>query len=104
MEMAQYIISIFRHYLPIVFSWGFSHPQPISNGLRFHVQGYIHTGLVEVLYDEGYDLFRVRTLNRNGSVKEEQEGIYLDGLVGTIDRMVERVPDYEQRVRQTYGI
>ena len=104
MEMAQYIISIFKHFLPIVFSWGFSHPQPIPNGLRFHVQGYIHTGLVEVLYDEGYDLFRVRTLNRNGSVKEEQEGIYLDGLVDTIDRMVERVPNYEQRVRQTYGI
>lgn len=102
--MAQYIISIFRHYLPIVFSWGFSHPQAILNGLRFHVRGYIHTGLVEVIYDEGYDLFRVRTLNRNGSTKEEREGIYLDGLVDTIDRMVERVPNYDQRVRQTYGI
>ena len=52
MEMAQYIISIFKYYLPIVFSWGFSHPQPIPNGLRFHVQGYIHKGLVEVVYDE----------------------------------------------------
>ena len=102
--MAQYIISIFKHYLPIVFSWGFSHPQAISSGLRFHVQGYIHKGLVEVIYDEGYDLFRVRTLNRNGSTKEELEGIYLDSLVYTIDRLVERVPDYEQRVRQTYGI
>ena len=59
---------------------------------------------MEVLYDEGYDLFRVRTLNRNGSVKEEKEGIYLDGLVDTIDRMVEKVPDYENRVRQTYGL
>lgn len=104
MEMAKYILEIFKHYLPIVFSWGFNHPQAIPSGLRFHVQGYIHTGLVEVIYDEGCDLFRVRTLNRNGSTKEEREGIYLDGLVDTIDRMVERVPDYEQRVRQTYGI
>lgn len=104
MEMAKYILSIFKYYLPIVFSWGFSHPQPIPNGLRFHVQGYIHKGLVEVVYDEGYDLFLVRTLNRNGSVKEEKEGIYLDGLVDTIDRMVEKVPNYEQRVRQTYGM
>ena len=104
MEMAKYILSIFKYYLPIVFSWGFSHPMPIPNGLRFHVQGYIHKGLVEVLYDEGYDLFRVRTLNRNGSVKEEKEGIYLDGLVDCIDRMVEKVPDYENRVRQTYGL
>lgn len=104
MEMAQYIISIFKYYLPIVFSWGFSHPQPIPDGLRFHVQGYIHKGLVEVVYDEGQDLFLVRTLNRNGSVKEERDGIYLDGLVDTIDRMVEKVPDYEKRVRKTYGI
>ena len=104
MEMAQYIISIFKYYLHIVFSWGFSNPQPIQNGLRFHVQGYIHTGLVEVIYDEGYDLFQVRTLNRNGSVREERDGIYLDGLVDTIDRMVEKVPDYEKRVRQAYGI
>jgi len=104
MEMAQYIISIFKYYLPIVFSWGFSHPQPIPNGLRFHVQGYIHKGLVEVVYDEGYDLFLVRTLNRNGSVKEERDGIYLDGLVDTIDRMVEKTDDYEVRVKTEYGL
>ena len=104
MEMAKYILSIFKFYLPIVFSWGISHPQAIENGLRFHVQGYLHKGLVEVIYDEGYDLFRVRTLNPNGSVKEERDGIYVDGLVDCIDRMVEKVPDYEQRVRQTYGL
>ena len=104
MEMAKYILEIFKHYLPIVFSWGFNHPQVIENGLRFRVQGYIHKGLVEVIYDEGYDLFRVRTLNRNGSVKEVKDGIYLDGLVDCIDRMVEKVPDYENRVRQTDGL
>ena len=103
MEMAKYILEIFKHYLPIVFSWGFNHPQAIENGLRFRVQGYIHKGLVEVVYDEGYDLFRVRLLNDDNSVKEERKGIYVDGLVDTIDRMVEKVPDYEQRVRQTYG-
>lgn len=102
MEIAQYIISIFKYSLPIVFSWGINHPRAIENGLRFAVQGYIHKGDVEVLYDEGYDLFRVRLLNANGSVKEERDGIYLDGLVDTIDRMVERVPNYEQRVKQTY--
>ena len=104
MNMAQYILEIFKHYLPIIWSWGFNRPQAIENGLRFRVQGYLHKGLVEVIYDEGYDLFRVRTLNANGSVKEERDGIYVDGLVDCIDRMVEKVPDYEQRVRQTYGL
>ena len=101
--MANYIMQIFRHYLDIVFSWGFHAPIGIENGLKFYVQGYLHKGAVEVLYDEGYDLFRVRTLNADGSIKEEQEGIYLDGLVEVIDRMVEKCPNYEARVKQDYG-
>ena len=102
--MAKYIIGIFQHYLPIVLSWGFNRPQAIDNGLRFRVQGYIHKGLVEVIYDEGYDLFRVYLLNADGTIKKVQDGIYVDGLVDTIDRMVERVPNYKQRVKQTYGL
>ena len=101
--MAQYIIDIFKHYLPIVWSWGFHAPVAIENGLRFRVQGFIYKGLVEVLYDEGYDLFRVRLLNADGSIKQEQEGIYLDGLVDCIDRMVEKTDDYVSRVNAEYG-
>ena len=102
--MAKYILEIFKYYLPIVWSWGFNRPQAIEDGLRFRVQGFIHKGLVEVIYDHGYDLFRVRLLNADNSVKEERDGIYVDGLVDTIDRMVERVSDYENRVKQTYGL
>lgn len=76
----------------------------IENGLSFQVQGYLHRGKVEVVYDEGYDLFNVRTLNADGTVKEQQDGIYLDGLVSTIDSMVEHCSDYEKRVRQDYGL
>ena len=43
MEMAQYILEIFKHYLPIVFSWGFTHPQAIENGLRFRYVDYVRT-------------------------------------------------------------
>ena len=103
MEIAKYILEIFKYYLPIVWSWGFNRPQAIDNGLRFRVQGYIHKGLVEVIYDEGYDLFRVHLLNADGTIKKVQDGIYVDGLVDTIDRMVERVPDYEERIKRTYG-
>ena len=104
MEMAKYILEIFKYYLPIVWSWGFNRPQAIEDGLRFRVQGFIHKGPVEVIYDHGYDLFRVRLLNADNSVKEEREGINVDGLVDTIDRMVERIPDYENKVKQTYGL
>ena len=102
--MANYIISIFRHYLSIVLSWGFHHPVAIENGLRFNVQGYLHRGKVEVLYDEGYDLFKVRLLNSDGSTKREEDGVYLDCLVDVIDGMVERCPDYANRVRKDYGL
>ena len=104
MEMAKYILAILRSQLMIVFSWGFHSARALENGLAFYVQGYKHTGRVEVIYDEGWDLFNVRTINKDGSVKEQQEGIYADGLVDCIDRMVEKTDDYAARVRETYGM
>ena len=103
MEIAKYILEIFKYYLPIVWSRGFNKPVAIENGLRFRVQGFLHNGLVEVLYDAGYDLFRVRLLNADGGIKQEQEGIYVDGLVDCIDRMVEKTDDYVSRINAEYG-
>ena len=103
MEMAKYILSILRTQLMVVFSWGFHSARAIENGLAFYVQGYKHTGRVEVVYDEGWDLFNVRTINPDGTIKEQQEGIYVDGLVEVIDRMVEKTDDYASRVRGQYG-
>ncbi len=102
--MAKYILAILRSQVMIVFSWGFHAAMAIENGLAFRVQGYKHQGRVEVVYDEGWDLFIVRTINRDGTIKEQQEGVYVDGLVEVIDRMVERTPDYASRVRKQYGV
>ncbi len=104
MEMALYILSILKHNIGIVLSWGFHNPVPVENGLRFNVQGFNHTGKVEILYDEGWDMFSVRILNSDGSLKEEQEGIYIDGLVECVDRLVEWCPNYEERVRGAYNL
>lgn len=73
----------------IVFSWGFHDAYPIYNGLRFKVNGYLHQGDVEVLYDEGADLFVVSILNDDGTIKQQETDIYLDCLVNVIDRLVE---------------
>ena len=104
MELANYILNIFRHYLPIVFSWGFHNPRIITNGLSFQVQGYLHTGRVEVILDEGTDTFIVRLINRNGSVKKVVEDVFVDGLVEVIDGLVEKCPDYEDRVKREYRL
>lgn len=88
----------------IVFSWGFRNPVAIENGIRFHVNAFKHTGKVEVIYNEGMDLFSVRILNKDGSLKDEREGVYFDELVGCIDRLVEWCQDYERKVCETYNL
>ncbi len=104
MEMAKYILEILRSQLRIVFSWGFNSAREIENGLTFQVQGFKHTGRIDVIYDEGGDLFIVRAINPDGSIKEQQEGIYADGLVRAIDIMVEWTDDYSSRVMNHYGL
>ena len=104
MEMAKYIMQILRTQIYVVFSWGFNSPKAIEDGLAFKVEGFLFKGRVEVLYDGGTDLFVVRLINRDGSVKKEQDGIFIDGLVDCIDRLVERCPKYEERIRKEYGI
>ena len=103
MEMAQYIISIFKHYLPIVWSWGFENAVAIKDGLQFQVNGFKHQGKVKVIYNGGNDLFDVILLDRKGNETGREEGIYLDTLVPTIDRMVDKTDDYVSRVNAEYG-
>ena len=88
MKMAEYIMTILKSQPIVVWSWGFHCPVSVSNGLRFLVEGYLHKGWVEVLYDEGADLFNIRLLENN-AVKQEETGVYLDCLVNVIDRLVE---------------
>ncbi len=73
----------------IVFSWGFHDAYPIYNGLRFKLNGYLHQGLVDVVYNEGADLFVVSILNDDGTIKQQETDVYLDCLVNVIDRLVE---------------
>ena len=105
MEMANYILRILRSQLMVMFSWDFHNPIALPNneGLRFKVQGFKFKGIVEVVYDEGWDLFNVRFI-KGGKVIDTIEEIYVDCLVDVIDDYVERVPDYEQRVAAEYSI
>lgn len=105
MEMANYILRILRSQLMVIFSWGFNHPVALPNneGLRFNVQGFKFKGTVEVVYNEGWDLFDVRFI-KNGKVIDTIEELYLDGLVDAIDRYVEKTDDYENRVKEEYSL
>lgn len=87
----------------VVFSWGFNAPTAIANGLRFKVQGFKFKGTVEVVYNEGTDLFEVKLI-KNGKVVETVEDVYLDSLVDVIDYRVEKVDNYKERIEAEYSI
>ena len=97
-------MSILRSQTMIVLSWGFHNPVAINNGLKFRVHGYLHRGWVEVVYNEGRDLFEVKTINKDGSTKQEVEDVYFDCLVNVIDELVERCENYSEKVKETYSI
>ena len=103
MEMAKYIMSILKTQLTVVWSWGFHQPMALENGLRFKVTGFKFRGVVDVIYNEGRDLFDVSFIKRNKVVKSI-DGVYFDMLVDTIDNFVEKTADYDQRVIAEYSI
>ena len=102
--MANYIIRILRTQIVIFLSWGPSCLIEIENGLVFNVNGFLHQGKVEITYNTGWDLFDVRLINKDGTVKQTIEGIYADGLVSTIDMVVEKTEHYKERVIKEYSI
>ena len=57
-----------------------------------------------MMYDEGADLFNVHYLSNKMQEVKEQQGIYFDMLVETIDNTIEKCANYEQRVKQQYAL
>ena len=104
--MAEYILSILRTKLMVVFSWGFHRPTALPNdeGLAFKVNGFKHKGWVLVKYDEGKDLFDVELRDKSLNVIRNIEDVYFDQLIHVIDHAVERTSDYEKRVKRLYNI
>lgn len=101
--MAKYIMTILKTQIVVVWSWGFHKPMALENGLRFKVQGFKFKGTVEVVYNEGRDLFDLSFIKRNKVVKSI-DGVFFDSLVEVIDDYVEKTNDYEQRVKEQYSI
>ena len=105
-EIAGYILSIFRTNPFVVMSWGIN-PASITIvevGVKFHVQGFIHTGYVQVVLNEGEDLFEVTLISEEGKTLNTIEHIFVDNLICVIDDAVEKCENYEKRISQEYGI
>ena len=105
-EIAGYILSIFRTNPFVVMSWGIN-PASITIvdvGVKFHVQGFIHTGYVQVVLNEGEDLFEVTLISEDGETLKTIEHIFVDNLICVIDDAVEKCENYQERISQEYQL
>lgn len=110
-RIASYILELMRYFPATIMSWGIDNSSYRlatdangNYGLQFRVQGFKHKGTVQILYDEGCDTFLYHLLTDTGEIVKTVEDVFLDELVSKIDREVEYVENYEQRVCQEYGI
>ena len=103
-EIAGYILSIFRTNPFVVMSWGIASITIVEVGVRFHVQGFIHTGYVQVVLNEGEDLFEVTLISEEGETLKTIEHIFVDNLISILDSEIEKCENYEERISQEYGI
>ena len=99
-EMAAYIWKILTVNPSIPMSWGVDPNSLISSedALEFHVQGFLFTGNVRVVYIEGADIFEVYLYNDDGSLHERIQDVYLNSLATVIDEKVEKTADYGTKV------
>lgn len=106
LQIAKEIWRVLRTAPNIVMSWGLNPDtvRAIEYGLRFHVQGFKHTGYVEVRLNEGADLYEIYLYDESGELKETHTDIYVDQLIDTLDTAIEYTgSDYMKKVDETYS-
>ena len=105
MKMCLYIMRILSCKPNVVMSWGVCKFKALQGdeGVMFHVQGFKFNGWVKCVYDLGADLFNIFYIDNKGETQKIQKGIYFDELVDTIDLEVEKVANYNQRVKELYS-
>lgn len=74
LELAKYIWSILKSNLPVLMSWGveIETVKVITCGLEFRVNGFKHTGKVQIVLNEGADLFEVYLIGEDGEIRERE--------------------------------
>ena len=106
LKLAGYIWSILKTQPVIVMSWGVDMDtiKPVKGGLEFHVQGFKHTGMVQIILDEGKDLFEIHLIPDSEGERKIIEDVYFDMLVSIIDENVEKTEKKKKRISDTYDI
>jgi len=98
---AKYIMDCLSRQKMIVFSWGFHKPTALENGLRFIVNGFIHKGIVDIIYNEGADLFDIKLI-KNSVTKSYTPNVAVSELIEVLDCLIEKVENYDERVKKKH--
>jgi len=101
--MTRYILNCLTREKWIVFSWGFNSPVAINSGLQFNVNGFIFTGIIQVIYNEGTDLFDLKFIKNNKALIPIPN-VNLDELIMVLDDLIEKVDNYDERVKKEYSL
>lgn len=106
LELAKYIWSILKTQITIFMSWGIEPKsmKVIDGGLEFGCNGFKHTGKVQIVLDEGKDLFEVHLISEDGKKVKTIEDVFLDKLISVVDENIEKTEDYKERICREYGI
>jgi len=101
--MTSYILNCLTREKRIVFSWGFNSPVAIDKGLQFNVNGFIFNGIIQVIYNEGTDLFDLKFIKKNKALilYPDVQGFE---LIEVLDDLIEKVDNYDERVKKEYLI
>lgn len=106
LELAKYIWSILKTQIIIFMSWGVEPKsmKVIEKGLEFVCNGFKHTGKVQIVLDEGKDLFEVHLISEDGKKVKTIEDVFLDKLISVVDENIEKTEDYKEKICREYGI
>lgn len=76
-------------------SWGVSYVNLENEAITFKVHGHHFTGLVQIKYNRGTDLFEVNYIDAYLKAKMGgRTGIDVENLIELIDKQIEYVPEY----------
>lgn len=102
-QTADYIASLLTSSFTIMASWGTTRMRATEfrnmNGLTFMVNGFVHKGIVNIVYNAGGDYFEVFTMNENLEIKDHVRDVYFDELVDVVDRLVEKGDSTDEEYR-----
>ena len=106
--VAQEISDVLNLCCGITMSWGVRDRRATlykgMPALRFSVNGFVHKGDVVVALNEGEDLYECYLLKADGSVAREFKQVYVDMLIGLLDREIETgdstKEEYKAKTRQ----